>query len=81
MKYVYNDNAKKLLFKNLRLKTLCKMWLPSTEEHNENLEDDLVVRCMVDGKRSTKVDRRADSESISFKNKKQKEEPNSMPYC
>ncbi len=40
--YIYNDNSKKMEFKNLRRKTLSKMWLPSDEKHNEELEDDLV---------------------------------------
>ncbi len=62
--YIYNDNSKKMEFKNLRRKTLSKMWLPSDEKHNEELEDDLVKQCVVDGKRSMKTDKRANSADI-----------------
>ena len=77
---IYDPNGQKMLFDKLRNRSLANSWLPGLEYYDK-LISDLVLQCQVDGKRSCKTDKRSNKESITFKNMKEKDVANKLPYC
>eukprot|EP01083_Nonionella_stella_P017716 49612_1 len=66
-------------FEKLKIRTLCKMWLPPVKQR-EQLLDDMTKLLLCEGVRGIKLDERSQIGSVAYNNRVRKSKQNAVPY-
>ncbi len=77
--FVYSDSRRRMLFENLRIKTLDAMWLPAYSDYHKFMND-LLRECEVKGIRACKSDAGAAKGAKAFRTMEEKSKQTAIPY-